>query len=81
METPPHFAVYAVSLAIGFLIVFLLRKEHFVLQTGTAAAAVVFTSGFIAAAFQDIVGFGLIMSSPLIMAIVTSLVPREEAVD
>lgn len=81
METPPHFAVYAASLATGFLILFLLRKEHFVMQTGTAGAGVVFTSGFIAAASHNIVGFGLIMTSPLIMAIVTSMVPREELVD
>jgi hypothetical protein len=80
VETPPHLA-YAISLAIGLLVLFLLRKEHFVMQSGTAGAAVVFTTGFIAAAFHDIVGFGLIMTSPLIMAIVTSLVPREELAD
>lgn len=80
METPPHLA-YAISLAIGMLVLFLLRKEHFVMRTGTASAAVVFTTGFIAAAYHDIVGFGLIMTSPIIMAIVTSMVPREELVD
>jgi hypothetical protein len=59
----------------------MLRNEHFVMRTGAASAAVVFTAGLIAEAFQNIVGFGFIASAPLIMLIVTSLVPREELVD
>ncbi len=78
MQPHLHLALYTFSLAAGLLALFLLRNQPFVLRTGAASAAVVFTGGLIAALSLDVVGFGLMLAFPFIMWAVTAMSPREE---
>jgi hypothetical protein len=75
VDSTLHFARYALALVTGLAVIVLLRKEHLVLQAGTAATIVVLTGGVIAVADGNLIGCGLILASPLMMAIVTYLLP------
>jgi hypothetical protein len=77
VEAILHLAPYALALAAGLIVVTLLRKEHVVLQSGAAATCVVLSGGVIAVADGNLVGCGLILISPLLMAVVTYLLPNE----
>jgi hypothetical protein len=76
VESTLHFAPYAFALVAGLIVLTLLRKEHFVMQSGAAATIVVLSGGVIAVADGNLVGCGLILVSPLLMAIVTYLMPE-----
>jgi hypothetical protein len=76
VEAILHFTPYALALVAGLIVVTLLRKEHFVLQSGAAATCVVLSGGVIAVADGNLVGCGLILISPLLMAVVTYLLPN-----
>jgi hypothetical protein len=75
VESILHLAPYAFSLVAGLIVITLLRKEHFVMQAGAAATIVVLSGGVIAVADGNLVGCALILISPLLMAIVTYLLP------
>lgn len=71
-------APYGVALAAGLGTLILFRKEHALFQTGLACAAMVFIAGVIAMSQQNMVGAGLVLASPFMMLIVTSLLPWKD---
>jgi hypothetical protein len=46
-------------------------------RAGMACAALIFTAGLVAILQQNLLGAGLILAPPLIMGVVTSLLPGE----
>lgn len=78
MDSLTRFAEHLIALAAGIGMLILARDEPFLFRTGLACAAVVFTSGLIAIANQNIVGAGLVLAPMFIMLLVTSLLPRRD---